>query len=153
MSALTCCVTGHRELPPGRYLEIHSALREEVCRAVEDGYTRFVSGFASGIDLIFAEIVDEFAQEIPALELHAAIPYRGRLKTRDPLFRRLIARCKNVLVYSESYSSHCYFLRNRAMVEQSQRVIAVFDGRSRGGTAYTIRRAYEQGRDVRLILI
>ncbi|NLM83906.1 MAG: DUF1273 domain-containing protein [Clostridiales bacterium] len=153
MTAKTCCVTGHRALPPGRQLEIASALRDEVLRAVEDGYTRFISGFASGVDLMFAEIVDDLARENPALELHAAIPYRGRLHTRDPVFRRLIARCKDVRVYSETYSSDCYFVRNRAMVEQSQRVIAVYDGRSRGGTAYTIRRAYELGREVRLVLI
>ena len=122
-------------------------------RALEDGYTRFISGFADGVDLMFAEIVDEMGREHPAVELHAAIPYRGRLQTRDPVFRRLIARCKSVRVYSEAYSSDCYFLRNRSMVEQSQRVIAVYDGRSRGGTAYTIRRAYELGREVRLILI
>ena len=149
----TCCVTGHRDLPPGRYLEIRRALREEVLRAVEDGYTRFISGFASGIDLLFAEIVDELARENPAIELHAAIPYRGRLKSRDPLFRRLIERCREVRVYCETYSADCYFIRHRSMVEQSQRVIAVFDGRAKGGTAYTLRRAYELGRDVRLILI
>ena len=43
--------------------------------------------------------------------------------------------------------------RNRYMVSQSQRVIAVYDGREKGGTLFTMRHAHAMGRDVRVISI
>lgn len=43
--------------------------------------------------------------------------------------------------------------RNRFMVLQSRRVIAVYDGRERGGTLSTIRCAQRQNREVRIIQI
>ena len=39
------------------------------------------------------------------------------------------------------------------MVAQSQRVIAVYDGRDKGGTLFTLRDAHVQGREIRLIEI
>ena len=39
------------------------------------------------------------------------------------------------------------------MVEQSERVIAVYDGRQTGGTAATIRMAEKKGADLRKIII
>ena len=41
--------------------------------------------------------------------------------------------------------------RNRYMVNRSQRVIAVYDGRNYGGTFHTMRYAQSLGRDIRII--
>ena len=38
---------------------MEEALRREVASAIEDGYTRFISGFAEGADLMFAVVVAE----------------------------------------------------------------------------------------------
>ncbi len=54
-----------------------------------------------------------------------------------------------VKFHSTSYSKDCYMRRNRYMVDQSQRIIAVYDGRSTGGTAATVR--YAKGKDVRVV--
>jgi len=42
-------------------------------------------------------------------------------------------------------------IRNRYMVDESSRVIAVYDGREDGGTTYTINYANTQGRTVTVI--
>ena len=42
---------------------------------------------------------------------------------------------------------------SRYMVAESQRVIAVYDGRERGGTLFTMRDAHAAGREVRVIRI
>lgn len=52
----TCCVTGHRDIPAEKKGLVEEALRREVAAAIEDGYTRFISGFAEGADLMFATI-------------------------------------------------------------------------------------------------
>lgn len=84
-----CCVTGHRDIQPEKLEYVEKELRREVREAIREGYTRFYSGFAQGVDLLFAQIVAEEKILHPKVSLEAAIPYAGRLKTRDPLFQRL----------------------------------------------------------------
>ena len=143
-----CCVTGHRDIPEEKMDRIQKLLRQEILAAIEDGYTHFISGFAAGADLLFADIVAEL-KEIYPITLEAAIPYPGRMKTPDETFQRLIQCCDTVKIHSDSYFKGCYMRRNRYMVDQSQRVVAVYDGRLTGGTAATVR--YAKGKDVRVV--
>ncbi len=144
----TCCVTGHRDIPEGRKDYVESELRREVLEAVRDGYVHFISGFAAGVDLMFAEIIAELKNEY-RITLEAAIPYRNRMNTRNADFQRLIKCCDIVKIHSEGYSSGCFMVRNRYMVDCSNRLIAVYDGRKRGGTAATLRYAWKNGLDIR----
>lgn len=143
-----CCVTGHRDIPEEKMDRIQKLLRQEILAAIEDGYTHFISGFATGADLLFAVIIAEL-KEIYPITLEAAIPYPGRMKTPDETFQRLIRCCDTVKIHSDSYFKGCYMRRNRYLVDQSQRVIAVYDGRPTGGTAATVR--YAKGKDVRVV--
>lgn len=144
----TCCVTGHRDIPAELVNKIQQLLRMEILAAIEDGYAHFISGFAVGADLLFAEIVAELKEACP-ITLEAAIPYPGRMKTPDETFQRLIRCCDTVKIHSDVYSKGCYMRRNRYMVDQSQRVIAVYDGRLCGGTAATV--WYAKKKDVRIV--
>ena len=73
-----------------------------------------------------AAIVAEANNDNRILFLEAAIPYAGRLKTKDKEFHRLLTACDGVKVISDRYVPSCYMNRNRYMVAQSQRVIAVY---------------------------
>jgi uncharacterized phage-like protein YoqJ len=148
-----CCVTGHRDIPAEKMEYVKSELRKEVLQAVEDGYTYFISGFAKGTDLIFASIVADLMAEYPKLMLEAAIPYRKRMNTPDPEFHRLIGKCKTIGVHSEEYNPASFMIRNRFMVSHSQRIIAVYDGRGKGGTVFTMKEAHSQNREVCVIRI
>lgn len=144
---------GSQRYSGGKKGLVEEALRREVAAAIEDGYTRFISGFAEGADLMFAAIVAEAKKENDSLFLEAAIPYAGRLKTKDKEFHRLLTACDGVKVISDHYVPSCYMKRNRYMVAQSQRVIAVYDGREKGGTLFTMRAAHVQKREIRVIEI
>ena len=146
--AKTCCITGHREIPATRQKIIRKLLQQEILAAIADGYTHFISGFATGADLLFADIVTE-QKESYSITLEAAIPYPGRMKTPDKTFQRLIRCCDTVKIHSDVFHKGCYMRRNRYMVEQSQRVIAVYDGRRTGGTAATVRYANEK--EIRIV--
>ena len=136
----TCCFTGHRNIPADLLPVVSAKLRAEILQAVSDGYTHFICGFAIGADLIFAEIIAELKQ-MHHLTLEAAIPYPGRMKTPDETFHRLISCCDIVNIHSDHYFGGCYTKRNRDMVNQSSRMIAVHDGRLTGGTASTLKSA------------
>lgn len=87
MAEKTCCVTGHRDIPEARIAYVEQELRREVEEAIAEGYTRFISGFAEGVDLMFAAIVAEQMEHRPELFLEAAIPYAGRLKKKISSFK------------------------------------------------------------------
>ena len=57
MQEKTCCVTGHRDIPAEQISNVKKSLEREIEQALEDGFTCFISGFAVGADLLFAEIV------------------------------------------------------------------------------------------------
>ena len=135
------------------FFVVEQELRREVRAAIEDGYTRFISGFAEGTDLMFAAIVAEEMQHHPELFLEAAIPYAGRIKTKNQQFHELLRACNGVKIVCKEYEHSCFMQRNRYMAGESQRVIAVYDGRDRGGTLFTMRYAHTLGKEVRVIRV
>ena len=148
----TCCVTGHRAIPAEKVPLVRRQLKEAVLGAISQGHTHFISGFAQGIDLMFAEIVADLKTTYP-ITLEAAIPCPGRMKTPDETFQRLIGCCDVVKILSDHYFKGCYIRRNRYMVDQSALVIAVWDGRETGGTAATVRYAFGKDSNIRIIAI
>ena len=136
-----------------RIAYVEQELRREVLAAIQDGYTRFISGFAEGADLMFAAIVAEQKEHNPDLFLEAAIPYAGRLKTKNKQFHELLRACDGIKIVCQEYAPSCFLERNRYMAGESQRVIAVYDGRERGGTLFTMRYAHSIGREVREIRV
>lgn len=140
----SCCVTGHRNIPLDKTDLIQAKLRQAILAAINKGYTHFISGFAAGVDLVFAEIISELKSEY-SITLEAAIPYLHRMNTPDKTFHRLIKNCDAVKILADHYSKGCYMARNRYMVNKSTLVIAVYDGRGFGGTAATVKYASTVG--------
>ena len=153
MKKKTCCVTGHRDLPQREINHVKVALRREIEKAVVDGFTCFISGFAEGVDQFFVEIVLELQRLNPMIELVAVIPYKNRLNKLIEKKRtyEMLEACADVVVIREKYQPSVYSRRNRYMVEHSDRVIAVYDGREKGGTAVTIRFAHLLKKELREI--
>jgi len=150
---LYCCVTGHRDIPTDKENEVKQRLYDEILQAIHDGYNAFISGFADGADLLFAEIVAQLREQYPKLFLEAAIPYKNRLKSTSTRLQQLLRECNGIKVVCEGYQPDCFLLRNRYMVNQSSRVIAVYDGREKGGTLSTMCYAHCLGKEVRVIHI
>ena len=148
----TCCVTGHRTIPDEKAPLVQRQLKVAVVDVITQGYTHFISGFAQGVDLMFAEIVAGL-KETHAITLEAAIPCPSRMKTPDETFQRLVVCCDVVRILSDHYFKGCYMRRNRYMVDQSSLVIAVWDGRETGGTAATVRYAQKHGKKLSLALL
>lgn len=153
MKKKTCCVTGHRDLPQNQINYVKAALLREIEKSVADGFTCFMSGVAEGVDQYFVEIVMEKQKDNPELELIAVLPYQKRLenlKEKGHTYEMLEA-CRDVVVIQEEYQPSVYSHRNRYMVEHSDRVIAVYDGREKGGTVRTIRFAHQMKKELREI--
>ncbi len=147
----SCCVTGHRILPTAILSEIEAPLREEFRRALANGCTHFISGFANGAELMFAQIVATAKQESASITLEAALPYPSSAKSKDPLFKSLLSACDAVGVHSASCTAGCYARRARYMIDTSARVILLHDGRKTGGGAYAARYAQKTQKEIRTV--
>ena len=143
----SCCVTGHRSIHFNQIEFVKASLRNIVLDLISQGYTNFISGFAEGVDLYFASIIVELKND-HNITLEGAIPYRNRLNTNDAEFNRLFKCCDRVMIVQEVYSKQCFLERNRYMVDKSEKVIAVYDGRDTGGTLYTINYAKSLNKEV-----
>jgi len=149
---IKCCgFTGHRKLPKDKIEYVRCSLRSELLLAVMDGYTNFLVGFADGADLEFAEIIIKAKAVIPNITIEAVLPFEERLDDSDIKFQELIKKCDKVTIISEKNNKKNYLLRNQAIVMQSGRLIAVFNGSKRTGTAQTIRIAGENKLEIKLI--
>ncbi len=157
----TVCFTGHRpeKLPDGgnpssQYVKIiKSFLYNEIVSAVKDGYDTFVTGMQRGIDLWAGEAVLSLAADYD-LSLVAVLPYRSigkSFRSADKwLYGRICGSADEIVIISEEYSPSCMAMRNRFMVDNSSRIIAVM-GSEKSGTGQTLRYARKQGLEIRCI--
>ena len=164
MKDRTACFSGHRpeKLPYGGdenhpfTQELKSMLHLYVSEAVSNGYTRFVSGMARGVDLWACECVLALKRHHPALELVCALPYAGCgevLRGLDRIrFNDFLSKASEVYTVSPAYDRDCMRRRNRSMVDRASLLIAVCAD-YRSGTGQTIRYARQQGLTVRLITV
>ena len=157
MEHQTCAFTGHRaEKIPSIGGErataipmFYCALEATILRAVAEGYTVFRSGGAMGMDLLGAEIVLRLNAEYPQLQIHFILPCETQANYwpehwRERYFHAL-AGADEVTYIQARYTRDCMFRRNRFLVDGAQLVIAYYDGRPTGGTAYTVRYARKKG--------
>ncbi|MEG0863223.1 MAG: SLOG family protein [Clostridia bacterium] len=150
MSLNTCMITGHRKISLTQIPHIHQELERIIISAVESGYTHFISGFAEGADLLFADIVVELKARYP-ITLEAALPYRNRINTKDCNFQKLITQCDEIGIHSEMNTFNCYKKRNQYMVRNADLIIAVYDGRKSGGTYSTLQYAKILAKPIKII--
>lgn len=156
----TCCFSGHRpdKLPsgyardPAACAPLRTALSRVIRETVAAGFTTFLCGMAQGTDTWAAEEVLRLRDEEGlSLRLIGALPCpeqdrRWRAEDKQ-VYRALLARLDGRYLASDRYTPWCMQARNRWMVDNAVRLIAIFDG-SPGGTANTIQYASQKGREL-----
>lgn len=153
----SCCFTGHRpdKLPwGGREADPRcQALKARVARAVEEawaaGFTHFICGMARGCDLYFAEAVLALRQRRPDISLECARPCETQADSwpapERERYQNILDRCNYETLVQHHYDRFCMARRNRYMVDRSSRLIAVYNGVPKGGTAQTLAYAMKRG--------
>ncbi len=147
----TCCFSGHRNLSFDALAKAEGFLEKTIESVIAKGYTNFISGFANGIDIMAADLVYQFKEYFPKVTLEAMIPYEERLNKKDRQFQTLLRNCDKITVCSKYYFSGCMLKRNNMMIDKSNLLVAVYDGRVSGGTYYTINKAKEKNLEVLIL--
>lgn len=159
---LTC--TGHRPKGFGwdyydktcdEHKKYLNELRKLVGEFVEQGYTRFISGGALGADCDFAETVLLYKEVKPDIVLEIAVPCANQARAFSPADKKrydtILARVDEVNVLSEHYTRWCMHARNRYMVDKSDAVIAIWNGKQEGGTFSTL--TYAQKKQKKVVVL
>jgi uncharacterized phage-like protein YoqJ len=147
--------TGHRpnKLPYGYdYPSLFSQwLQDKFISIFKDKKPKkIISGMALGVDTIFA--ITAIEQNIPLL---AAIPFLGQEKIwpkkSQIVYNNLLSKAKEKIIVSDgAYSAQKMQIRNEWMVDNSDILVAVFNG-SKGGTANCYSYAFSKKKEIILI--
>ncbi len=153
-----CCFTGHRpekctfsyDKSCGEYVLLCDELERQIRIALEEGIDTFFCGGAKGFDLLAAETLIKLRRE-KKFKLILVVPFIGQEESFSPEWRaryRYVSAASDERVFlAEEYFRGCYHSRNRYMVDNSELVIAHYDG-SAGGTRDTVNYAKKNGKRV-----
>lgn len=146
---VSAAFTGHRFYDFSQRVFIQERLTSAISEAYDHGIRNFISGFALGIDLMAAQLVQLLKCNLPGISLTAAIPFEGQAERYNiydkRVYGRLLELADKVIVLSDCYYPRCFLDRDEFMVENASYLIAYYDGREKGGTYYTIKKARARG--------
>lgn len=146
---VSAAFTGHRFYDFSQRRFIEERLTSAIYEAYDHGIRNFISGFALGIDLMAAQLVQSLKCNLPEISLTAAIPFEGQAERYNiydkRVYRRLLELADKVIVLSDCYYPRCFLDRDEFMVENASYLIAYYDGREKGGTYYTVKKARARG--------
>ena len=162
MAGLRCAFTGHR---PQRFMfgaeddarctALKGVIRAQILSLIAQGYEVFYTGMALGTDTWCAEAVLSLKAAHPNIRLIAVVPCQTQAdawpaKQRQRYFN-ILMRCDGMKAISRLYTPTCMLERNRYLVDNADIVLAVYDGKPRGGTAHAVR--YAKARPLPVIII
>ena len=146
---VSAAFTGHRFYDFSQRVFIQERLTSAISEAYDHGIRNFISGFALGIDLMAAQLVQSLKCNLPGISLTAAIPFEGQAERYNiydkRVYGRLLELADKVIVLIDCYYPRCFLDRDEFMVENASYLIAYYDGREKGGTYYTIKKARARG--------
>lgn len=154
----TVAFTGHRPAKLGGYAH-HNPARKIIQQKIYDlltnpiegcQVTKAISGMALGVDQWAAQVCVDlgipFVAAVPCADHSLIWPDDAKGE-----YNRLLSLASEVVVVSDGPYRHAVMqIRNEWMVDNSDLLIAVWDG-SKGGTANCIRYAKLMGKRMRLI--
>lgn len=161
---MICCCTGHRPQGfPWAYnvdKQKYKNYKKELLSIIEylikeKDVSEFISGMALGADSDFAECVLTLRKKYKYIRLRCAIPCRDQTRLWDKKdvlrYEKILKRADCSVVLSEHYTRSCMFERNRYMVDNSDYVLAVWNGEKKGGTWYTIDYASKKNKPIEVL--
>ena len=148
----TCSFTGHRpERMNESEQEVKTWLREQIIRAISDGYTGFISGMQRGVDIWAAETLLELKDAGREVHLIAAAAFKGMERRWDASwqerYNRILTAAEEVCYICDLPGRTAFRKRNEWMVDHSSRQIAVYTG-AHGGTGETVAYAGKKGIEI-----
>jgi len=130
-------------------------MAEHIVTLITSGVTEIYSGMALGVDQWACEIVLDMKEIYPHIRLIAVRPCEAQAahwnNEQQERYFKILAQCDDVVTMQARYTPSCIFERNRYLIENAKYVLAVYDGGTKGGTAYTVNFAKNKSRWITII--
>ena len=148
----TCCLTGHRVIPPGEEQKIMVRAGNIITKLIREKNVRFFGvGGAVGFDMLAAEyLLDLRERREQQLKIVSVLPWPGWRETDDwtddlrEREERILRACDKVVYVRDEWEKNVFLLRDRMLVDGSAWCVS-YCNRLRTGTSYTVRYAMEHG--------
>jgi len=138
-------VSGHRPKAWGYHPDGYDVLKDLIQENLEDLKPRLVlTGMALGMDVAVAEVCVEVG-----IPFNAIVPMSGQPLSWNPQDRlkyyRLMEKAASTVVLFEDtkYDPKYYMARNGYIVDRSDYLLVLWNGKNKGGTYDALRRASE----------
>ena len=149
---MTCCLTGHRKIPPGEERKIMIRAKNILIRLIREHNVRYFGvGGAVGFDMLAAEYLLHLkAHEEQQIKIISVLPYpawREKEDWTDELRAReekILQACDKVVYVRQEYEKGVFLLRDRKLVDGSAYCVS-YCNQPRTGTAYTVKYALSHG--------
>jgi uncharacterized phage-like protein YoqJ len=136
-------------------VDLKRRLDKALERAYDRGYRHFVCGMARGCDLYFAEAVLALREKRPGVTLEGARPCETQAdawpEDERRRYQEILDQCDFETLVQHHYDRFCMMRRNRYLVDRTARMIAVYDGMPKGGTAQTLSYALRKGLEIDIL--
>ena len=148
----TCCLTGHRVIPPGEEQKVRTRMRYILMKLIREKNVRYFGvGGAVGFDMLAAEYLIHLKQhQERQIKIISVLPYPDWRETEDwtdQLRLRenwILRNCDKVVYVRPEYEKSVFLLRDRTLVDGSAYCVS-YCNRPHTGTAYTVKYALSRG--------
>ena len=165
MTPKTPCITGHRPQSLSTiddktenlaYLTLINKIENIIMILIlKENVTHFISGMARGVDTWCAERVLNLKKKGFDITLECAIPCETQTiywnKKDQKRYHDIVLQCDKITMVQNEYTRDCFMKRNKYLVDNTDFVIAVWNGQKSGGTYQTIEYARSKERPIILI--
>lgn len=145
--------TGHRpKFCPCGYKDDHPWLLDikEKIRLEIQPASKIITGMAIGMDTWLAQVALEEGKDVIA---YVPFPGQGEAwpkKSKDE-YNRILSLCAEVKIICPSYTPDAFFIRDEAMVNDCDLLLALWSGIESGGTYHTVQYALSKNVSVKNI--
>ena len=148
----TCCLTGHRAIPPGEEAKIMVRAENILLKLIREKNVRYFGvGGAVGFDMLASEILLDLREHREhQLKIVSVLPWPGWRETDDwtdelrAREERILRASDKVVYVRDAFEKNVFLLRDRKLVDGSGYCVS-YCNRLRTGTAYTVRYALDHG--------
>ena len=167
---MTFMVTGHRHIVPiywkgnpwpaknsvvqQHHEKVISEIKTLLFSYLDGGFGDpiFITGMALGADQLFADAAIQLKAMGADIKIIAAIPFKGQeLKWPEASqnkYNEILEHCEQHIICPGGYSAYKMQARNKWMVNRSEYILALWDGRKSGGTWSCIKYAESKGKKI-----
>ncbi len=153
MLSNVCCFISSGEIPKNKRVLVISSIEMIVKDLINDGCNRFISPLCSGGDIICAKIISRMKLKYPSIILEAFIPCRSCIREDDEDFMLMMQECDVINIRHERFDQRLYNKSFRDMIDESDALIAIFDGDINGETYRNLKYAYERSKQIKVVEI